>query len=1144
VETDQQVVPSVVSVMVVHEPGDWFDETLRSLAAQDYPSLRSLFLLTPDSDAELNETTTRIRRILPSAFVRELPDNVGFGAAVNDVLRLVEGDNGFFLVCHDDIALDPRAVRIMVAELFRSNAGIVGPKLTDWDQPRLLQHVGLGLDRFGEVDPLVEPGEVDQEQHDAVRDVFVLPSACMLVRADLFRALSGFDPAISFHGDDVDLCWRAHLTGARVVIAPDARVRHRERLVERRPDLNHRTLQSRNRMRTVATLTGGSRLLGRSVQLVLLTLVEVVIGLFTGRLAEALASLRALAGLMPRSGSIISRRRAIRGQRVVPEREVLGLQDRGSSRLTSYMRGKETATFVGADSTVRRWREASFGPPLAWFCVIAAVVVGSRAMIRHGVPPVGEMLAFPASPRDLLSDYRSSFDPRSFGATAAVPTGWAAVSVLSVVSLFRMPLLMTMSVVGLTLLGALGAWRLATVFPATRARIAAMLVYVGTPLIPGVLGRGDWSALVWFAALPWLIHLMRRVAGIDTADPAATDDLVDGVAGVDLRHRLRAAAFASLVLALAAAFAPVVIVLFAAAGALLALATLLVGGAWRVAAWFAVGTLTTSLVAVLLNLPWALDWTWAEMTGVRPSGGSGRPVWEIASLAPGDARFGVLAIAFYLPVVAALAITRAWRLTWSGRGAALVVAFGAVAVLAERDQLGFAAPRTTLLASPVALGLALCAGALAGGFQSDVLSRGFGWRQPVAVLANAAIVLGLVPAVLSVGDGAWDAPRTPLSTLLASQLPVDPVGGDYRVLYVGDPQLMPVPGREYRPGMAYAVVDAGPLDFTDRFATPATTSDQAVERALDLIANGSTLRAGRLLAPHGIRFVVVPETDGVTSTEDDPIPLPSGLVAAIQNQLDIGWVPGQPSLHVFVNEAWMPVGAQLTGVTAEASQQAGEDVLVRADLSQATPTMSGVDAEPAATGEVAPGVVHLAVPFDPRLTLSVDGQSLEGRPGFGGVATDFDVAVAGRGVVGYERDSSRSIWLGVQLVLWLAVLAIGAGARASFGRRRTVEVYDETLIDLEDGPPLPAGVAGEVLATPQRVDERDEHDAIEESPAPPPAPRPRVAPPERDATPAFGMIPSGLPAARLRHADDEPDEVDLAGLVASVDDEQEGAGER
>ena len=303
-------------------------------------------------------------------------------------------------------------------------------------------------------------------------------------------------PPIPFHGDDVELCWRAHLTGARVVVAPDARVRHRERLRERRTDLNHRTLQSRHRMRTVATLTGGSRLLGRSIQMILLTLGEIVVGLFTGRLGEALSSLRALLGLVPRTPAIIQRRRAIRGQRAVPEREVLGLQDRGSSRLTSYLRGKETATYVGTESTVRRWREASFGPVLAWFCVIAAIVIGSRSFIRHGVPAVGEFQAFPDEPVVAAHDYRSSFDPRAFGATAPVPTGWAALAIASTLTLFRMPLLMTVSVVGMCLLGALGAWRLATVFPSNRARIGAMVVYVGTPLVPGMLQRGDWSALL------------------------------------------------------------------------------------------------------------------------------------------------------------------------------------------------------------------------------------------------------------------------------------------------------------------------------------------------------------------------------------------------------------------------------------------------------------------------------------------------------------------------------------------------------------------------------------------------------------------------------------------------------------------------
>jgi GT2 family glycosyltransferase len=1096
VETDLPVAPSVVSVMVVHEPGDWFDDTLAALAAQDYPNFRTLFLVTPVDDDEFADLTNRIRTVIPSAFVRHVPSNAGFGPAVNEVLRLVEGDNGLFLVCHDDIAPAPDAVRTLAAELFRSNAGIVGPKLVEWHNPRALQHVGLGLDRFGEVDSPVEPGEVDQEQHDAVRDVFVVPSACFLVRADLFRALGGFDPQISFHGDDVDLCWRAHHTGARVIVAPDAVVRHRERLVDRRPDLRHTTLQARHRVRTVATLTGASRLLGRSLQLVLLTIAELVVGLFTGRFGEAIASLRGLVGLIPATPRIIARRRQIRAQRAVPERELLGLQNRGSARLTSYLRGRETATFVGEETTVRRWRQASFGPALAWFVFLLAVVIGGRNLIRHGVPQVGEFLAFPPA-GDLWSAYGGSFDPRGFGATSAGPTGWAAAAVLSVVALFRMPLFQTMCVIGLHVLGGLGAWRLSTVFPVNRARVTGMIVYVGTPLVPGLLQTGDLSALVWYAALPWLVHETRLAAGLATADPYSTAiDLTDGVVDPGWRGRLRALAIAALVLGLAAAFVPATVILWPLAGLLVALATVLAGGSWRVAAWIAGCTVVTTVVGLLLNLPWAVDWDRTTLTGAPLAGSTGRSLHEVATLAPTLDRFGVLALGLYLPVVVALAIARAWRFTWAVRAAALVLVFGALMVFGERGTLGFAVPATPLLAVPVALGLALAGASIAGGFGFDVRTRGFGWRQPMFLVAHLALALGLVPAVLAIGDGSWHIARSPLPLLYANQFPVDPDVGDYRVLLVGDPRVLPVPAREYRDGIGYAVVDAGPLDLADRFPTPDTAGDEAVVEALELIASGSTLRGGRLLAPLGIRYVVVPLTNGSTSTVARPIAPPDGLQAALVAQLDLGVVRGQPSLSLFVNRAWFPVGAQLTDATAEASRQAGADTLVRADLTHAVPSMVGIDAAPRSAYEVAPGVVHVAIPYDPRLTLHVDdgtaaGTTIQGRPGFG-VTTAFDVEAGGIGRVSYEPDDSRRWAVAGQAALWLAVVAVAAVARTQFGRRRTVEVLDETLIDLgtggldlrDDAGDHGRGVAGEALvAAPGELSDDGEFDIVDDDPA-------------------------------------------------------------
>ena len=770
------------------------------------------------------------------------------------------------------------------------------------------------------------------------------------------------------------------------------------------------------------------------------------------------------------------------------------------------------------------------------------------------MPDVGEFLAFPESPGDLWASYRGSFDPRGFGSTSALPTGYAVLAVASIATLFRMALLQTLVIVWSFLLGAIGAWRLSTVFPTNRARIAGMVVYVGTPLVPGLLSRGDFSALVWFAALPWCVHLLRRAAGIETADPDADVlDLADGVIAVGIRHRVRALAFLTLVLAVAAAFVPVVVPLWSAVGLVLAVATVLAGSSWRVALWLAGATALSSALAFVLNMPWSLDWTWDGVVGPQSARPTGRGLAEIATLAPDGDRFAVLAIALYVPLLAAVGVTRAWRLTWSVRAGALVAGFGALAVFSERGSIDTALPSTAMLSVPIALGLALCSAAVAGGFGSDVLRRGFGWRQPIALAAVAGTVLGLVPATLAIGDGRWHTSETTMVRLLETQMPVDPAIGDFRVLYLGDPAVIPVVNGEFADGIAYGVTDGGDFDVTDRFIRADSLGDDAVVRALQLIADGSTLRAGRILAPLGIRYIVVPETDGAVSTVDDPVALPAGLLAALQNQLDLGLVVGRPpSLEIFANQAWIPVGAQLAGPTADASRLAGEEPLARADLTQAVPSMVGADGRaPSGTNEVAPGVLHLAIPFDDRITLDVDGTRIEPRPGFG-VTTAFDVDRGGSGVLSYQQESSRSWWRAAQIVLWLAVLVVAAGARSPFGRRRIVDVHDETLIDLSE---TPGGViAGEALAPPVSDDEvswaadgpQDAGHAeptafagVEATPSPPAAspieerhvePVERSRPPEpRRDQPTVGVDDS-----------DDSDEVDLAALVAQVDEAENG----
>jgi len=1064
VETESQHAPPVVAVVLVHDPGEWFDECLDAFADQDYPNLRFLFLaagIDEESGGEAasedparsgdvvpSEVTieSRVKVRLPDAFVRRLNANTGFGPSVNEVLRLVEGDNGFFLFSHDDVAPEPDAIRAMVEELYRSNAGVVGPKLTEWDDPGVLQSVGLGLDRFGEVDQVVEPGEVDQEQHDGVRDVFVLPSSFLLVRADLFRELDGFDPAIDYYGDDIEFCWRVHHSGARVVVAPAARVRHRRDLPERRPDLNPLALEARHRMRTVVTLTGRARLPGRIFELILLTLSELVVGLFTGKFRQAWASTRALFGLIPRIPSITARRRAIKPLRRVPEREVLGLQQRGSARLNSYLRSRDTATYVGADANIRRWRQSTTAPVIAWFVVLAALFIGSRSVISNGIPAVGEFLRFPESPRMLLESFLSGWNPNGAGATSDNPTGWATISALSVFTLFRMGLLHTLFILGLVVVGLIGLWKLATVFPSTRARIAALLVYAATPLMSGALAIGSLNTLVAYAATPWFIHTLRRAVGVETADPRAAQlDLVDGLIDLPWPERLRRTLQAALVLGLAAAFTPVVLVIALAAGLLLAIGTLIAFAPWRTAMRYVLLTVGAVAAAGLLNFPWITSWSWESLVGPSPIGDPSRGLLSVASFEIGPTDFAYLALALYLPVVAAVALARAWRLTWAIRSAALVIGFGAVAVLGDQGRLPFQPPEAGVLLAPVAVGLAISAASALAAFDLDVRGGTFGWRQPLGLAASAAVVVGLVPGILAIGDGSWGMPTTPLSTALETKVTGE---GDYRTLLVGDARLLPVPSTEYRDGISFALIDSRELDTRARWASPDTPADEAIIFALDQIADGSTLRSGQLLTPLGIRYIAVPQIDGVVSTTADPIEPPAGLVDALDRQLDIRNLFDVDTYELYEVADWLSISTLLQGEAAEATTTAGADAILSADLRGAVPIFPGADNLSTSVSSVDSGAVHLAVPFDENWKVDVDDESVAARRAFG-TTTAYDVA-GGVATLRYSTPPVRSLLVAFELVLWLVAAFGAARVTVPLARRRGPLISDETLIHLDE----------------------------------------------------------------------------------------------
>ena len=146
------------------DPGPWLEDALAALAAQDYPSLSVLVL--DNGSAEDPTAADRGRDARgPSCAGCDGERRVRRGrqrGARRRRGRDVPAASATTTSCSI-----PTRSGVMVEEAYRSNAGIVGPKLVDHDHPEVLLEVGMAVDHYGVPFSGIEPGEVDQEQHDA-----------------------------------------------------------------------------------------------------------------------------------------------------------------------------------------------------------------------------------------------------------------------------------------------------------------------------------------------------------------------------------------------------------------------------------------------------------------------------------------------------------------------------------------------------------------------------------------------------------------------------------------------------------------------------------------------------------------------------------------------------------------------------------------------------------------------------------------------------------------------------------------------------------------------------------------------------------------------------------------------------------------
>lgn len=707
---------------------------------------------------------------------------------------------------HDDSAPAPSALDhlLRAVESGRSIA-LAGPKQCGWADPDQLLEVGITATRTARRLPEIEPGEIDQGQHDHREDVLAVGTAGALVRRTVWDELGGTDPALGPFGDGLELSRRARLAGHRVVVVPAAVVHHAQAsLLGQRPatpeeaaaelpepDLRRSFLPRRRAQIYNAVLAApalaaplmglGYLVLGAARALWRVATKE--IGMAGAEFAAPLAVLgqalplirarsrttrrfrpAALTPLEARGAQLRRARRDLRRtQATAQQRRVapseLEIAERAAvARRRRLGAGVTTLLLLGLTL-------AAFGPLLT-----AGPLTSQPAGSGAGGLAAGQGALLPAdlSGAELWELARSGWLAAGIGAPGPADAFWQILAIPALLGVSGNSVITALIVFALPLAG-LGAWFAAGA--ASRAVSLRALAALSWALAPALLlaaGHGRLGPLLAHLALPWAVLGAARALGVERRDRTHTGVGTVATLGASRAGRVAAGAGSALALAVACAGAPVLLPAALLAAVLMWPLLPVRRRGWVLAA------ITVPALVVLAPLlqaaagdlpggswrmllaggapapvpaagPWEVLLGWPAAPVAVPVNGSGIIGWlgEHALLLSGAALGAGAVLALLRGTSRARAVRAGWLLALTGM---------AVALIAQRTEAGLAPAGDGALevvpawagagTSLLLLGVLMAVLSGGDGLHRELATRSFGWAQVVAGVLGLLLFAG------------------------------------------------------------------------------------------------------------------------------------------------------------------------------------------------------------------------------------------------------------------------------------------------------------------------------------------------------------------------------------------------------------------
>jgi hypothetical protein len=683
-------------------------------------------------------------------------------------------------------------------------------------------------------------------------------------------------------------------------------------------------------------------------------------------------------------------------------------------------------------------------------------LIGSRNLLFAKLAYLGQLGVWPSF-TGALGHLFATWHPTFLGSTAPAPTTFGAMAVLGLFTLGHMGLAQDLLLLCSLPLGIFGIRRLISPFVSPRAKLVASLAYGLTGLWPAAVSFGAFDAVIAVAVTPWIILGLVKIARVSPFEVSAPS-VQFGAPGFR-RSWMGRVLTLSVLVAMSASFAPALVVVVAVVGVAL-LVTDAVFGLADGARVLRAGVLVI-VIAAVLSFPWVTQLVLHPASALSVFGLPGNPATapSLASLItfslnrtqPAWWSWGLLAGA-----VLPLLVVRGQRLIVATRLSVLALCSWALAAASAWHLLGQFSPSPLVVLSPAAVAVACLVGLALSGFEVELGDHSFGWRQVSVVAGLSFATASLLTVLAALPTGTWGLGAVGIDQSL-NQVARHLATSGGRVLWLGDPRVLPVSGASVQPGLAYATTTSTVASTWASVPAGDPGAGVALATAVSSVLHGQTSMVGRQLASGAISFIVVVEAAApslgdlnVTSS----FSAPSTLLSNLRAQHDVVELSSTGGLSIFQVTDALPLPA-FRSTPAPAGP-----VTTGSSLSGWTEALRPQPDGLAVSGQLSQGTVVVAGAPAGDIDLEISGHAAPRSEGPAGSAS-FQTS-AGFGRVTVATSPLVPLMVTAMVALWLMVAFGCSGRRSALSalrprRRATADKGDnentKLVVDEEGGEP-------------------------------------------------------------------------------------------